>query len=134
MPRRSYQHHDQKSAPRAQSLPSSAREQLFGKEKIDQRRCDREHNADETLQQKSYAQICGKDGGPKSRPFFLFIQSTQECPQGKRDGEREHDIGNLDAREEKQSNARGHNQSRIKAGSLSESPHAERSGKQRQRD
>ena len=50
------------------------------------------------------------------------------------DGEGQHDVGNQDAGEKKQPDARGHAQTGIESGSLAESPSAESRRQPAQRD
>src|ERR1700747_3768896 len=134
MPGRGDQQHDHRTTQGPQPLPGSAGKQLFSKKEVDQSRRNGENNAYQTLEQKPGAEACSKNGRPKSRSFFLLVQRPQKCPESKCNGESEHDIGNLNAREEKQTDARGHTQSRIKPGSFSEGPHAERGGQKCERD
>ncbi len=59
---------------------------------------------------------------------FLLVDGAQEGPHRERDAGGQHHVGNLDAGEQKQADAGGDTQARVKSGTPPEGPHSERGG------
>ncbi len=117
MPGRRDQQHDREPAKRLQPLPGLAARKLPRDAEIDQRR-----RRPETPRRPG-SSAAGPRPGSRPAPAAhsrgcgsSSIERAQERPHGQRDGQRQHHVGNQNAREEEQPDAGGHAQARVESG------------------
>src|SRR5579862_1972077 len=112
-----------------QPLPCSRLKQLLRNEQKDQTRGQRENHGQQALQEKPRSQAGREQECPQPRVRFFFFESAKHRPHRERNGEREHDVRNQYAREEKQTDAGGHAKTSAKSRASAECPRA-KSGRQ----
>ncbi len=128
MPGRGDQENDGQAAEGAQTFPNGPGKQLACSGKVNDGGGGGEDDADQALQQESHAKTRGQEKGPAPRMRLVFVDSAKESPHREGDGKHQHDVGNQDAGEQKQTHAGGHAEAGVKAGAFAERPRAESRG------
>ena len=94
----------------------------FAKKQIQAHGGNREHGRDQAFQQESASDRSPERVGPEPRPGSLLVKRAKKRPHRESDHGSENDVGNQDAREEKQADARRNTEPGVESGPGVEGP------------
>ncbi len=115
VPRRCNRQRDRRAAKRVEAPPYARVRKLFCKRQVQSGGGHRKDGGDQSFEQQARSNRRRENRRPYSRPALLLIERAQEGPHRERNGQRQHDIGNENAREQKQAGAGGERKARVKS-------------------